>query len=164
MATVYIRGRFARYVKYFCDPKTDGMCKLFAMNYAQMYMFASLYGCVNDCRCVYNPMDDEPTDVDLSPIEVKEDTFKAGWMPEYRRLILLNEHITTRDNGAKIDSTFRYDFKDCDDQRKNNAIIEEYALGGLDKLYRIFKNCTTKEDYVITFNEVLTNLIKQINN
>ena len=83
------------------------------------------------------------------------DEYLTGKHEQARRLILLNEKISGRNDSEKIEATFRYDFKkesekpkDNPERLKNDKIIEQYALGGLEKIYGKFSNVKTKEEAV----------------
>jgi len=156
-SSFFFKGRYADYAKTLVTRKIDQDHGTIFPSYVSLYMVSALYGLEFGRFKQFDPDKDASN---IAPAEIREEYFIRK--PEYttfRQMVIILERERNLSATQRIDNALRFDIPVTDSTPsdlakvskydENTAIIDGYALGGLEYLYDSFGKLKDMEDIIL---------------
>lgn len=78
------------------------------------------------------------------------------------RLIMLLEETSGWSDQQRVDRAFREDCLEGAAKEANLELFHQYVRGGIEFLYEVFVNCSTRDDYVSRIYELVTDFKEEL--
>lgn len=146
-----LKGKHATYTKFLCSN-----AKVFK-RYLDVYMLGAIMGFLHGRKGKRDTTTKDEASI-MAETVIKENN-RCKFL--YRLIMLLDE-TTGLTPEQRIDRAFRQD-ADQEAMNANMALFNSYVLGGIEVLYKKFKDCTTRDDYIDKIYEFIVNFNRDIN-
>lgn len=155
MASYYFRGEYAKHARELTTTVERRKYPLFN-SAAQLFMVSALYGLLNNHYNETKQFDE----AGVPPVEIREEFFnKAPYYRQFRITMIIMENQRSISDKEKIDNALRFDYKveegvtpdamaEKSKYDENSAIIDGYALGGLEVLYEKYSDVSSEEEVI----------------
>lgn len=149
------KGEYANKVKILCQPIQEPLGGNFTIfkRYVDVLECAALIGFNMNQKV-------DPDSVESgNSIEIPINTIlnESSKLQMIYKLIMINEDDRNLPVTDRLNNAFRNSLN-----AENENIFNSYVLGGVDYLYSVFKNCTTRDEAVISMSEIIDRIKNNI--